>query len=51
MYLGDPELRGEQGLLSVPLGALVRLRFNPFFSYVESRTMRFMGLADGERKP
>ena len=46
IYLGNLELRGEQGLLTVPPNALVRLRFNPFFSYVETRTIQFLGLAD-----
>lgn len=46
IYLGRIELLGEQGLLAVPPGALLRLRFNPFFGYLEQRTLRFMGLAD-----
>jgi len=44
IYLGRPELIGELGLLAVPMEALVRLRFNPFYSYLERRTVQFLGL-------
>ena len=33
--------RGEQAVLAVPLGRLMRLRHNPFFTYVEQRTLEF----------
>jgi alpha-beta hydrolase superfamily lysophospholipase len=33
--------RGEQAVLAIPLGRLMRLRYNPFFGYVESRTLEF----------
>jgi len=33
--------RGEQAVLAVPLGRLMRLRHNPFFEYVEERTLKF----------
>jgi alpha-beta hydrolase superfamily lysophospholipase len=33
--------RGEQAILAIPLGRLMRLRYNPFFGYVESRTIEF----------
>jgi len=42
LYLGRLELLGEQGLLATPPNALVRLRFNPFFSYVWQRTESFL---------
>jgi alpha-beta hydrolase superfamily lysophospholipase len=45
VYLGRVELLGEQGMLAVPASALGRLRFNPFYSYVEERTERFLGLS------
>ncbi len=44
VYLGRLELLGEQKVLTVPPTALLRLRFNPFFAYVESQIMDFMGL-------
>lgn len=45
IYLGRLGLQGENGLLAIPAESLVRLRFNPFFAYLERRTMAFLGLA------
>ena len=42
--LDESELLGEQGLLAIPANALVRLRFNPFFSYEETRIEQFLAL-------
>ena len=33
--LGTLEARGEKGVLRVPLTLLMRLRYNPFFGYIE----------------
>lgn len=33
--LGNLSIRGEQGVLTVPAGNLLRLRSNPFYSYIE----------------
>ena len=35
--LGALQARGETNLLTVPLGKLMRLRHNPFFSYIDQR--------------
>ncbi|KKO19221.1 MAG: alpha/beta fold hydrolase [Candidatus Brocadia sp.] len=35
--LGLVEPRGEKGVLQVPVDQLMRLRYNPFFSYMERR--------------
>jgi alpha-beta hydrolase superfamily lysophospholipase len=35
--LGNLSIRGEQGVLTVPAGTLLRLRSNPFYSYIEKR--------------
>ena len=35
--LGKIEARGERGLLVVPPSSLMRLRYNPFFAYLEQR--------------
>ena len=35
--LGTLSPRGEKGLLSVSMSSLMRLRYNPFFGYVEER--------------
>lgn len=48
IYLGQIELLGEKGVLAVPPAALLRLRYNPFFSYLEQRTLRFMRLVDDQ---
>ncbi len=39
--LGRIELRGEQKLLLVPADQLMRLRYNPFYDYMESRILEF----------
>lgn len=33
--------RGDQAILAIPLGRLLRLRYNPFFDYLERRTLEF----------
>ena len=35
--LGNLSIRGEQGVLTVPAGTLLRLRSNPFYAYLEQR--------------
>ncbi len=37
LTLGNLEIRGERGVLNVPLPVLMRLRYNPFYSYIEAR--------------
>jgi len=37
LTLGNLSIRGEQGVLTVPAGKLLRLRSNPFYSYIEKR--------------
>jgi hypothetical protein len=44
--LGDLAPRGERGVLRIPGNDILRLRWNPFFDYVLSRTKRFMALGD-----
>lgn len=41
---GTLEPRGERGVLVLPLDLLMRLRYNPFFPYLEQRVHRFLGL-------
>jgi hypothetical protein len=45
IYLGRLEIPGEQGVLQISWTVLERLRFNPFFSYLDAKTMRFLKLA------
>jgi len=42
IYLGRLELRGERGLLAVPASDLIRLRYNPFFAYVQACVDAFL---------
>jgi hypothetical protein len=42
LYLGRLDVLGERGLLAVPATDLVRLRYNPFYSYLEVRVDAFL---------
>lgn len=44
IHLGAMALRGERGVLGVSAGEMLRLRWNPFFPYVERRVHDFLGL-------
>ncbi len=46
IQLGNLAPRGERGVLRVSGTDLLRLRWNPFFDYVESRVLRFTQLSD-----
>jgi alpha-beta hydrolase superfamily lysophospholipase len=37
LTLGNLSVRGEQGVLTIPADKLLRLRSNPFYSYIEKR--------------
>jgi hypothetical protein len=41
--------RGERAVLALPLNRLMRLRYNPFFAYVESRSIEFCEVCRSER--
>jgi alpha-beta hydrolase superfamily lysophospholipase len=43
VYLGRIDLRGERGLFIVPASELLRLSYNPFYSYIEKRVLEFIG--------
>ncbi len=45
IQLGTAELRGERGVLIVTPADLMRLRWNPFYSFVEERVLTALGLA------
>jgi len=45
IQLGDLALRGERGVLLVPAAEMLRLRWNPFYPYIEGRVLEFLGLA------
>ncbi len=42
LFLGRMDVRGERGLLALSAASLLRLRYNPFYSYVESRVAAFL---------
>ena len=42
VYLGRIDLRGERGLFIVPASDLLRLSYNPFYSYLENRINDFL---------
>ena len=42
--LGILALRGERGVLKISAADMLRLRWNPFYGYIEARTLGFMGL-------
>ena len=44
IHLGDISLRGERGVLLIPAADMLRLRWNPFYPYVEGRVLEFLGL-------
>jgi alpha-beta hydrolase superfamily lysophospholipase len=44
MRLGTLDLRGERGVLQVSAANMLRLRWNPFYSYLEQRLLQFFNL-------
>lgn len=44
--LGNIALRGERGLLQIPAADMLRLRWNPFYSYMERRMIEFLNLKE-----
>jgi alpha-beta hydrolase superfamily lysophospholipase len=46
LYLGQIPLSGERGLLRISTDWLLRLRHNPFYEYLEERTLDWLALHD-----
>ncbi len=42
LFLGEMALQGERGLLRLPTDWLLRLRYNPFYDYLETRSVKWM---------
>ncbi len=42
IFLGDMAIKGERGLLKIPGEWLLRLRYNPFFPYLERRLFEWI---------
>jgi pimeloyl-ACP methyl ester carboxylesterase len=48
IQLGNVALRGERGALLISDSAMLRLRWNPFYPYLEDRVVQFIGLEIGK---
>ena len=51
VFLGNLAIKGERGLLKIPGEWLLRLRYNPFFDYMQMRIVEWLneaGAAHGE---
>lgn len=46
LFLGQMAIQGERGLLKIPYDWLLRLRHNPFYDSLESRTLQWMDNAN-----
>lgn len=44
MNIGGAALKGEKGAIKIPAADILRLRWNPFYSYQESRILEHLGL-------
>lgn len=45
VFLGDLAIKGERGVLRIPATWLLRLRYNPFYPYMETRVLRWLDQA------
>ncbi len=46
IFLGQLGIQGERGLLQIPPDWMFRLRYNPFYDYLEKRTLNWVEGAD-----
>jgi len=44
IHLGDIALRGEREVLQIPASEMLRLRWNPFYPYLEDKVLDFFKL-------
>jgi hypothetical protein len=49
LRLGNIHVRGEKNVFVLPEQNMIRLRFNPFYVYLENRILRFLGKADDDQ--
>ena len=47
LFLGQMAIQGERGLLQIPTDWLLRLRYNPFYDFMESQTIQWIDNANG----
>lgn len=46
LFLGQLAIQGERGLLKIPYDWLLRLRYNPFYDFLESRALQWIDNAN-----
>ncbi len=46
LFLGQPAVRGERGLMRIPADWLIRLRHNPFYDYLERTAIEWIERAE-----
>ena len=51
LHLGNIDLRGERNGLQIPAAALLRLRWNPFYPYLQQRLLEMMQLSEQTKPP
>lgn len=44
IHLGNLALRGERGVLQIPAAEMLRLRWNPFYPFLEEKVLQFFEL-------
>ena len=47
LFLGQMAIQGERGLMKIPPDWLLRLRYNPFYDYLERRVLEWVDGAGG----
>ena len=50
LFLGDMAIKGERGLLRIPADWLLRLRYNPFYPYLEKRLLEWVDITKGKNR-
>jgi len=46
LFLGQMAIQGERGILTIPSDWMFRLRYNPFYDYLEKRTLEWLDRAN-----
>ena len=46
LQLGNLAMRGERNMLQIPASTMLRLRWNPFYDFMENRLVEFLSLDD-----
>jgi len=48
IFLGQMAVQGERGLLKIPSDFLIRLRYNPFYAFLETRVLEWLDGASSQ---